>query len=192
MNKKIVGLVIAFSILVTGLMGCESTAETSTDLKKTKQQESSFFDMYSKVGRPKITRWTEAKQLKDIYEARDDADLICYAYTKNEMTGKYVYEGRCRGFGIPYSTQFSNPEKVVDMEKEYGHNWSSVYGLLDKIPQPEPNGLFMPTSSSATWLMMIDEDGNEEIQYFEPSIVVTQSKKRVEVVEKYSIEGIKY
>ena len=32
---------------------------------------------------------------KKILELRDDSDLICYACTKNEMSDKYVYKGKC-------------------------------------------------------------------------------------------------
>lgn len=41
------------------------------------------------------------------------------------------------------------------------------------LPQADPNGLFMPTSSSVTWLIMIDPKTNEPRPvYIEPEIVV--------------------
>lgn len=39
--------------------------------------------------------------LKEIYEMRDNPDLICYWYTKNDMSGKWVYQGECVGYVMP-------------------------------------------------------------------------------------------
>lgn len=45
------------------------------------------------------------------------------------------------------------------------------------MPQSEPNGLFMPDSLSATWLMMIDPDtGEPRPVYVEPLIIVSPFK----------------
>jgi len=47
-------------------------------------------------------------------------------------------------------------------------------GEVQVLPQADPNGLFMPTSSSATWLMMIDPETNKPRPvYIEPEIVVS-------------------
>lgn len=72
---------------------------------------------------------------------------------------------KCIGYGIPYSAQYSNPEKEV-----YEGGYDSGFGSL---PQPEPNGLFMPESSSATWLIMLDKEGNPRPVYVEPLIIVS-------------------
>jgi len=182
-TKIFLGIVLVMLLLL--LTNCDGSNNKSIDNKKTKQQEISFDDMFNKIKDPNITKWTEAKQLKKIYELRDDSKLICYLYTKSERTGKYIFEGRCQGFGIPYSTQFSNPEKVVNYEDELDE---SLYEEpAGTIAQPEPNGLFMPTSSSATWIIMIDEKGNTEVQYYESLITVTQTKKRSEMCETWSL-----
>lgn len=45
------------------------------------------------------------------------------------------------------------------------------------MPQPELNGLYMPTSSSVTWLMMIDPNTQElRAVYIESEIVVSLFK----------------
>jgi len=36
---------------------------------------------------------------------------------------------------------------------------------MTTIPQPDPNGLFMPDGLSATWLMMIDPETNGGRRY---------------------------
>lgn len=116
------------------------------------------------TGLPNITNFQQKKLMKLIYELCDSENLICYAYLKSDYTGKLIYVGKCIGYGIPFSAQYTNPKKIAAKKHDYG------YAIL---PQADPNGLFMPTSSSATWLMMIDKDGKERPVYFEPEIVVS-------------------
>ena len=67
------------------------------------------------VGMPGIVNFQELKMLKELYELRDQENLICHAYLVNEINGKVgQYLGKCLGYGLPYSTQFSNPEKIVE------------------------------------------------------------------------------
>lgn len=67
-------------------------------------------------------------------------------------------------FGVPFSAQYTNPEKYIR------HT-----GTI--LPQADPNGLYMPVSSSATWLMMIDPETKEARPvYIEPEIVVSPFK----------------
>jgi hypothetical protein len=71
--------------------------------------------------------------------------------------------------GVSYSAQYSNPKKIIDL------NVTGLYSgdSPQTIPQPEPNGIWMPESSNSTWLMMIDENGEPRAQYWEPKIVVS-------------------
>ena len=113
---------------------------------------------------PNIANFQQRKLMKMIYELCDKEDLVCYAYIKSDYQGKLFFIGKCIGFGIPFSAQFTNPIKTVS-------RWS---GYVEQLPQADPNGLFMPTSSSATWLMMVDPDTNEPRPvYIEPEIVVS-------------------
>ena len=72
---------------------------------------------------------------------------------------------KCIGYGIPYSTQYSNPEHQVYLS-----------GGWTKMTQAEPNGLFMPASSEGTWLMMLDTSGTPHPVYVEPRILVSPFK----------------
>ena len=104
----------------------------------------------------------------------DKEDLICYAYIKSDYQGKLVFIGKCIGFGIPFSAQFTNPEKVVQGDHQLGYDIAGYVNYPMPLPQADPNGLFMPTSSSATWLMMVDPKTNEPRPvYLEPEIVVS-------------------
>jgi hypothetical protein len=180
MKKLLLILTVIFTLSI--FVGCE--VQQSVDEQQRQQQEQMLKEKNSEIGLPNIKEWTEKKMAKQIFELRDNSKLICYAYTKNDMTGKYVYEGRCMGFGLPYSTQYTNPERLAQ------HDIDGIYESNGNItmPQADPNGLFMPDSASATWLMMINEEtGNTEVQYYEPNLVVTQSKKPARLCESWSL-----
>lgn len=182
--KKLIALIMTV-LLVGTLVGCSSSeyvASESSVKQESAYQEQLMKQAIGEVGSPEITEFFEKKMAKEIFELRDNSNLITYAYTVN-LDGKYVYLGKCMGFGLPYSVQYTNPEvmKTVD---------GGEYGALNPytLPQADPNGLYMPEGLSATWLMLINEDtGNREIIYAEPEIVVTQSKLPKRLCAEWSI-----
>ena len=159
--KKIT-MFLGFAFIAVLLMsGCDYKPNTNEVLAG--KQEQLMKEANSQVGMPAITRFTERKMMKLILELRDQADLICYAYIIPEMTGKPVFLGKCIGYGLPYATQYTNPEV-----KDVGQ-----YGNVT-LPQADPNGLFMPASADGTWLLMIDPASKEpKPVYIEPKILVS-------------------
>lgn len=129
-------LIVILSFL--SLFACENSDEIEATKLEKKMKEAN-----RQVGQPAINNYREKKQLKMLYELRDKENLICYCYIIT-ITGKKVFLGKCIGFGLPYSVQFTNPKKFV---------YQGSYKLM---PQSEPNGLFMPDGLSATWVMLID------------------------------------
>lgn len=179
--KRILGLVLVFGFGLVILTGCSASVPENADNKQAAQQEKMMNDQVNQVGLPDIKDWSEKKMAKEVYELRDNAKLVTYAYTQN-LNGKFIYIGQCIGFGLPYSVQYTNPEKMVD-----GVDLGDSYGTM-LVPQPEPNGLFMPDGLSATWLQYINPDtGKREVIYCEPNIVVTQSKLPKRLLETWSI-----
>jgi len=170
-------LVLALSFgMMTFLTGCD--IEQSTDKKQTQRTNELMKEADNQIGIPNIKEFYEKKMAKKIFELRDNSQLITYAYFQT-LEGRFVYLGQCVGFGLPYSTQFTNPEKT---------EWHGGSGGRVVLPQADPNGLFTPTGLSATWLMYINpETGEPEVIYTEPSIVVTQSKLPTRLVAKWSL-----
>jgi hypothetical protein len=141
-----------------------SCVRTSTaDDKLNDAQEQLMDEAFRQVGMPNIMNYTQRKTLKWIQELCDQEKLINYAYTFSEMTGKYTYIGQCYGFALPFSTQFTNPEKV-----EY-HS----AGGYTQTPQADPNGLWMPSSSEASWIIMLDKNGKPHPSYSEPRLYIS-------------------
>jgi hypothetical protein len=134
-----------------------------SDQELTNQTEKLMIEINKQLGLPNIDNFYEKKLLKMLYELRDDSELICYAYFFNEREGRIGdFIGKCIGYGLPYAVQYSSPEKDTGFSRP------------DKLPQAEPNGLFMPDSLSATWLMLINPETNEpQPVYIEPLIIVS-------------------
>ena len=161
--------------LIFVFFGCEDSSSASKDKQYTEEVKNQVLDT---VGYPNLAHYFEASQLKEIYELRDDPKLVCYWYTKNDLTGRWVYEGKCIGYGIPYSASYTAPETT----KYDGYYDSAV------IPQSEPNGIYTNgMSTSATWILAIDEGGNIVPEYVESAIRVSQYKIRRSICEEWSL-----
>jgi len=152
--------VIAIAVL---MVGCDENVAT-TDKLQAQKTEMIQDRLNSKLGLPNITNGQEKRLMKELYELRDQADLVTYTYTYNNMTGEMRFLGKSIGFGIPASVQYSNPAKLV---KPRIDNYLAM-------PQAEPNGLFMPEGLSATWVYLIDiNKGKASPTYVEPLITVS-------------------
>lgn len=158
-------LVLCLSMLT---IGCNKRAKVQdADKIQAQQTKQSLAEANRQIGMPAITHFQERKLAKMIFELRDQENFVCYAYLVNQMNGKIgQYLGKCLGYGLPYSVQFTNPEVVAH---ECTHNGGS-FGTL---PQADPNGLFMPSGLSATWLMLLDKKGKAHPVYVEPEIIVS-------------------
>ena len=162
MKKKVIALVAALSIAVIMATGC--TGSSGADEVEAQRQEAIAQEAASQVSAPAVTNFWEKRQLKTIYELRDNPKPT-YCYIFSQYTGKFTYLGVTIGYGIPYATQFNNPYKV-------DHGWSTVW----TIPQAEPNALFSPPGADGTWVLMEDASGKLTPQYIEERISVFTEK----------------
>ncbi len=169
----LLGIVILFA------SGC--SPKLTADDKERESQETLQAEAFAQTGRPNIKNFRERKLLKDIYEMRDSETLLTYTYVHNQMPvivpgftakgGSLTFWGETIGYGIPYSTQYSNPQKFSRaLLTDGGGVKTSVSGTL---AQAEPNALFMPASADGTWVMMVNPITKKaEPQYIEPRIAV--------------------
>ena len=142
-----------------GIMGAACGCD-DTDVRDRRAQEKLMKEGQAQAGMPAIKNFQEKKLLKMILEMRDQEKLQTYTYLVAEQTGKLVFIGRSIGFGIPYATQYTNPQKY--------------YMDGATLPQADPNGLFSPGSADGTWILMIDpKTGDARPTYIEPRIVVS-------------------
>jgi hypothetical protein len=159
MNKLLAAaLIISLSFALMGNTGC--VTPTSDSIQEA-QTEQSLKEAHAQVGMPTVTNFTQRKLAKRVIEELDREDLPTYVYLVN-MQGELIFLTRAIGYGLPYSTQFTNPEKT---ELHFGESVN--------LPQAEPNGLFMPESASATWIFAVGEDGETYPMYVESEITVS-------------------
>jgi hypothetical protein len=148
-------LISCLLIYALCLAGC-----SDVDSLQNNAQEASLRAAHAQLGMPTIINFQERKLMKMILEMRDKENLITYTYLVNHMTGKPVFLGKSIGYGLPYATQYTNPQKY--------------YMSGGVLPQADPNGLFSPTSSQGTWVCLIDpKTGTPKVVYIEPEVIVS-------------------
>lgn len=158
--KNIIAVLITLFILA----GCKKNNSSSIEMSK--KTEKLMQEMNASVGMPSITNYQEKRWAKMIFELRDKSDLVTYAYIV-DMHGNLHFIGKCIGYGLPYSVQYTSPLKGQDI------GGSSRFTYV-AMPQADPNGLYMPDGLSATWLMMEDpETGEVKPVYIEQEIMVS-------------------
>jgi len=154
--------IVAIAFLFSG---CSDGATTpSTDRQQTAQTERMVAEAQRQVGMPAITNFTERKFAKMITELRD-TEVATFTYIV-DMNGVRHFLTESIGYGIPYSVQFTNPARPL-----WETGYQSIAGVT--VGQPEPNGLFMPTSSSATWVLAVTPEGGISPMYVESEILVS-------------------
>jgi len=169
-NKLTLSGVIGFSILTLCAFdgdGCGDSSPTS-DQTQRDQQEHLSQQSNQQLGMPGITNFTEKKILKRLYEMRDQ-NIATYSYIV-DMNGKLHHVCDSYGYGLPYSAQYSNPEK---------HVYDSQYNSFN-LPQSEPNGIFMPSSAEGTWIICASTKGQFTPMYVEPRVIVSPFRLNAE------------
>ena len=175
MRSFMLSVVVCSLVAVAGCGG--SPVKTNADAAQREATKAAMNEAQRQVGMPAIKNFQERKLAKMIFELRDQEDYVCHAYLVNQMTGEVgQYLGKCLGYGLPYSVQFTNPEKLVYGHRELSErsNFNNTAESIRTIPQADPNGLFMPSGLSATWIMLYDEAAEEfRPVYVEPQILVS-------------------
>lgn len=171
MNKKrILSLILAGALTITaiGFTGCDN--DDSNDDKQAVQTEQLQQQATSKLGMPNIRNFYEKKMMKEVMEDCDDSNLITYVYVKNEMTGKYNFLGEAIGYGLPYGTEYTNPQRIAK-----GSETPSSGNIT--LPQADPNGLYKAENVDATWVMLIDPNTKQaKPVYVEDKVTISPFK----------------
>lgn len=156
---------MALAVLIAGC-GPDVDSRTS-DQKQHDDQEALLKEGTAQTGMPNIKNFRERKLLKDVLEMRDQDGLVTYTYLFAENPGKVCFLGDSIGYGIPYATQYTNPQKL-----EYSQGY-----YRGTLPQADPNGLFSPASAEGTWILMKDPESKDvRPQYIEPRIITLTYK----------------
>ena len=145
--------------LLAVLTACDDHPD-SRRIEAAKQEELQLQAVQS-VGMPAITNFAEKRMFKDILELRDrSVPTTTYLVGMNNQLTKVCDSV---GYGLPYATQYTNPQMRVS-----GQNGNVT------LPQADPNGLYSPASADGTWVLCVDhKDGKAKPVYIEPRILVS-------------------
>jgi len=150
---------IASTISLLGLLsGPNSGCTPDADDKQSAAQQVMLQQATDAVGMPAINNFAERRLLKQILELRDqNVTTTTYIVDLNGRTHKLCDSV---GYGLPYATQYTNPENPSD----------NNHGL----PQADPNGLFSPASAEGTWVSCLNP-ATKTVQalYIEPPVIVS-------------------
>jgi hypothetical protein len=166
---------LAWGVLLVPFLMASSCGDS--DDRQSQQQEAILNEGTSQVGMPAIKNFRERRELRQIYEMRDQSNFTTYTYLENltptvvhgytSMGGKFTFLGVSIGYPIPYSTQFTSP-----LKKGF-ENYA--------MPQADPNGLFSPASADGTWVLLFDsESRSAKPAYVEPKVATFTFKLPVD------------
>lgn len=156
------------------MMGSDSGCEGSQGEKKVVAQQQQLSEQSNaQVGMPGVTNFTEKKIVRKLYELRDQ-NIATFSYIV-DMQGRLWHVCDSIGYGLPYGVQFTNPERPAYAFET--HESGNV-----TLPQPEPNGLYMPPGAEGTWIICASEKnkGDFEPMYVEPRVIVSPFRLRAE------------
>lgn len=111
------------------------------------------------------------------YDYSLERDLLIQLYNlRNEKVATHsvwrgdtsIIEGDCKsmGYGLPYDTSLTNPW-VAEWRRPYVDTLAGV-----AVSQPEPNGVYASTNTSATWVFCVGPGGSLEPIYVEAKVTV--------------------
>ena len=118
------------------------------------------------------------------YDWSLERDLVIQLYNirNNRMATHSVWrsnygmiEGDCpsMGYGLPYDTSLTNPQRGLRVCASGGCGWVTV-------GQAEPNGVFASTNTAATWVMCVGPSGAIEPHYIESKVTVYPGPVKVD------------
>lgn len=174
MIRKILFCTAAASLL--SLAAC-AAEDNSGQAREQRAQQTLTNQAAVTVGVPAITNFTEKRILKMIYELRDNPNLVTYSYYLDRDGNRHkLCPTTSVGYGFPYATQFTAPHAPrIAYPLWPDGSQSTAGGHTYDADQPEPNGLYMPSTAEGTWVVCLAPDGkNLSPIYVEPRVIVSQ------------------
>jgi hypothetical protein len=159
MNKSLTSAGLLLAAFATMGDSCDGPGQQAAR-DEAAQQGAAYRNILRNQPPPTFDFSMERKIMIALYEARQHS-VATYSYVQSNYTGKVLWSCPSLGYPIPYSTQLTNPSMPAD----YAH------GAVT-LSQPEPNGLFPPPSSEATWVPCVDANGNITPVYEEKRVTV--------------------
>lgn len=160
-------LAVAGVVVLCGAGGDGCTAQDNTAAKEQQSTDRAMTQIARSQPVPVFDYSLERHMLTEIYKARQRATNT-FSVVQSDYTGKVLWSCPSLGYPVPYATQLTNP-----------HQLQAIYGLNNSghwtdgvVEQPEPNGLYSPAQSDATWVPCVGPDGKVTPVYEEKHVTV--------------------
>lgn len=156
---------VVLAVISFLLAGCSQSESSSSSEKEARQQEELSMRSVEAVGMPAITKNAEKRMMKTILELRDK-EVPTFTYLVG-MNNELKLLCNSVGFGLPYATQYTNPQRAAKASETYGQ------GNIT-LPQADPNGLYSPASADGTWVQCLNPETKlASVVFIEPRIIVS-------------------
>lgn len=150
MKRLIVAVTsVAASLLVVA--GCDDTAQD----KESRQQQSASVNLINNQPVPDIG-YSQMRQNLIELETAEATGVQTTSFFFNANIQDPIRSCPSIGVPIPNTASLSNPHQAL-----WGGNSSAV------IDQMDPNGVYAPTSSTGTFVMCVDQNGQPHPAYWE-------------------------
>lgn len=160
--KKTGFILVALGLL--GLAACKTDASGSNhaDTAAVERQQAQY-----QKGQPiPAFDWSlERDLLIQLYQIRN-SEIATHSVWRSDFG---TVEGDCpsMGYGLPYDTSLTNPWVGLEVST-FGQGTNPAVS----VGQPEPNGVFASTNTSATWVFCVGASGALEPMYVESKVTV--------------------
>ena len=167
MNKTSIAALTAVGLLLGGAGGdgCTTDQPSSAVSQEHIAQDMQMQQFLRNQPVPSFNWSLERHMLIQLYAARQQATNT-FSVVQSEYTGKVLWSCPSIGFPLPYATQLTNP---LQAQWSY-HGGEGVASAV--VSQQEPNGLFTPSQSDATWVPCVDDKGRITPVYEEKHVTV--------------------
>lgn len=167
-------MLLALPLILANNGGCYSSSDPASQ-RDAQATRATMDQAERQVGMPRIVNFAQKKLLKNAYEDMDQTTLT-YVYTQ-ALDGKFVCIGQALGYGVSLGTQFTASKYPQYIVMPNSNN------VTEDIDQPEPNGLYAPSSGDATIVDLIDPaTGQAHTALVEPHVVTVPFKLPASVV----------
>ena len=174
---KKVALVLIATLLLANSGGCNGTSDPAAQ-RQAQATTTAMNAADREVGMPRIVNYAQRKLLKNAYEDMDQTTLT-YVYSQ-ALDGKFVCLGQALGYGVSLGTEFTASQYPQYLG---GDGPSDPAHGTYMIDQPEPNGLYVPTSGAATIVDLINPtNGEAHTALVEPNVVTVPFELPASVV----------
>lgn len=174
--RTIISIILGLAVTLT-LAGCDPEEKTTSAQKEEAAAVDRQQSQYSK-GQPipAFDYSLERDLLIQLYKIRNQKVTTHSVWRGNTS----VIEGDCpsMGFGLPYDTSLTNPL----VGQEIKTDWTSSGGKNPAVAigQPEPNGVFASTNTSATWVFCVNKAGLIEPTYVEAKVTAYSGPVKID------------